>query len=92
MAEESSKRIAPKAFEYIRDTVAPKVFLSLVRGIMKALFKLDEESWSKVLKEMSSACVEGFKKFLEPCTPGADIDSACEWLNRTVPNERLFYR
>ena len=93
MKEEPAKKIAPEVIEAYRESIAPKVLLSLVRGIMKGVFELDEEARNRVLKEMAWACYDGFREFLEqPATTPMDIDSACEWLKKTVPHERCFHR
>ncbi|MBE0479385.1 MAG: hypothetical protein IBX68_00225 [Dehalococcoidia bacterium] len=92
MVEESGKRVGPEVFEYFEKTVGPKVLPSLVRGLMKGVFELDEVNRNTVLRHMGSACYEGFKEFLEPVTPGVDLDTAFEWLKRTVPHERRFHR
>ena len=74
------------------ETVGPAVLPKLVRGIMKGVFALDEESRNKVLEEMGRACYEGFKEFVGTPPTGMDIESACEWLDRTVPHNRRFQR
>ena len=72
------------------ETVAPKVLPNLVRGIMKGVFSLDEESRNKVLEEMGKACYEGFKEFVGTPATGMDIEGACKWLDETVPHKRCF--
>jgi hypothetical protein len=74
------------------ETVGPAVLPQLVRGIMKGVFELDEEARNKVLEEMGKACYEGFKEFVGTPPTGMDIESACEWLDRTVPHKRRFQR
>jgi len=74
------------------ETVGPSVLPNLVRGIMKGVFKLDEESRNKVLEEMGKACYEGFKEFVGTPPTGVDIESACKWLDETVPHNRRFQR
>jgi hypothetical protein len=74
------------------ETVGPSVLPNLVRGIMKGVFKLDEESRNKVLEEMGKACYEGFKEFVGTPPTGMDIESACQWLDETVPHNRRFQR
>ena len=72
------------------ETVAPAVLPNLVRGIMKGVFELDEKARNKVLEEMGRACYEGFKEFVGTPPTGMDIESACEWLDSTVPHKRRF--
>ena len=72
------------------ETVGPAVRPNLVRGIMKGVFKLDEESRNTVLEEMGKACYEGFKEFVGTPPSGMDIKSACKWLDETVPHNRRF--
>jgi hypothetical protein len=74
------------------ETVGPKVLPNLVRGIMKGVFQLDEESRNKVLEEMGKACYEGFKEFVGTPPTGIDIKSACQWLDETVPHNRRFQK
>ena len=74
------------------ETVGPSVLPNLVRGIMKGVFKLDEESRNKVLEEMGKACYEGFKEFVGTPPAGMDIKSACQWLEKTVPHHRRFQK
>ena len=38
MLEETAKPIDPEVLDYYRETVAPKVLLSLVRGLMEGVF------------------------------------------------------
>ncbi len=72
------------------ETVCPAVLPNLVRGIMKGVFKLDEKARNKVLAEMGRACYEGFKDFVGTPGAGMDIESACQWLDSTVPHKRRF--
>jgi len=72
------------------ETVGPKVLPNLVRGIMKGVFALDEESRNKVLEEMGRACYEGFKEFVGTPPTGMNIEGACKWLDETVPHKRRF--
>jgi hypothetical protein len=90
MPEEAAKPIDPQVLDYYRETVAPKVLLSLVRGLMEGVFELDEESRNKVLSRMGWHCFNGFKEFLPPMSTGLDLDSAFEWLNGSVPHQRRF--
>jgi len=85
-------KVDPKVFELFTNTVGPKVLPNLVRGIMKGVFKLDEESRNTVLEEMGKACYEGFKEFVGTPPTGMDIESACKWLVETVPHKRRFQR
>lgn len=72
------------------ETVAPAVLPNLVRGIMKGVFGLDEKARNRVLEEMGRACYEGFRDFVGTPPTDMDIESACVWLDSTVPHKRLF--
>ena len=85
-------RVGPEVIKTFEEIVAPKVLPSVVRGIMKGVFKLDEEARNTVLEEMGRACYDGFKEFVGTPPTGLDIDTACEWLNSTVPHNRRFQR
>jgi hypothetical protein len=74
------------------ETVAPAVLPKLVRGIMKGVFELDEEARNKVLEEMGKACYKGFEEFVGMPPADMDIESACKWLDSTVPHKRRFER
>jgi len=83
-------KVDPEVLKLYVETVAPKVLPNLVRGIMKGVFALDEESRNTVLEEMGRACYEGFKEFVGTPPTGMDIEGACKWLNETVPHKRRF--
>jgi hypothetical protein len=83
-------KVEPEVLKLYVETVGPKVLPNLVRGIMKGVFALDEEARNKVLEEMGKACYEGFKEFVGTPPTGMDIDSACKWLDETVPHKRRF--
>ena len=83
-------KVEPEILKLYVETVGPKVLPNLVRGIMKGVFALDEESRNKVLEEMGKACYEGFKEFVGTPPTGMDIKSACKWLDETVPHKRRF--
>ena len=85
-------KVEPEVLKTYQETVAPKVLLALVRGITKGVFELDEEARNKVLEEMGRACYEGFQEFVGTPPKGMDIESACEWLNNSVPHNRRFQR
>ena len=83
-------KVSPEVLGIHREVVAPKVLHSLVRGIMKAVFELDEGARNKVLEEMGAACYVGFKEFVGTPPAGLDVESACKWLDSTVPHNRRF--
>jgi hypothetical protein len=85
-------KVDPEVLKLYVETVGPAVLPNLVRGIMKGVFALDEEARNKVLEEMGKACYEGFKEFVGTPPTGMDIESACEWLARTVPHNRRFQK
>jgi hypothetical protein len=85
-------KVEPEVLKLYVETVGPKVLPNLVRGIMKGVFALDEEAQNKVLEEMGKACYEGFKEFVGTPPTGMDIESACEWLDKTVPHNRRFQK
>jgi len=85
-------KVRPEVLKTYRETVAPKVLHTVVRGLMKGVFELDEKARNKVLEEMGRACYEGFEEFVGTPPRGVDIETACEWLNDSVPHNRRFQR
>lgn len=85
-------KVDSKVLKLYTGTVAPAMLPKLVRGIMKGIFKLDEEARNMVLEEMGKACYEGFKEFVGTPPVDIDIESACKWLDGTVPHKRRFQR
>ncbi|MEE9401403.1 MAG: hypothetical protein V3V32_05240 [Dehalococcoidia bacterium] len=85
-------KVDPEVLRVFEEMVAPVVLPRVVRGIMKGVFELDEEARNKVLEEMGRACYEGFAEFVGTPPTGMDIESACEWLNDSVPHNRRFQR
>lgn len=85
-------KVDAEVLKLYTETVAPTMLPKLVRGIMKGVFELDEEARNKVLEEMGKACYEGFKEFVGTPPADMDIESACEWLDSTVPHKRRFQR
>ena len=83
-------KVDAEVLKLYTETVAPAVLPNLVGGIMKGVFGLDEKSRNKVLEEMGRSCYEGFKEFVGTPSSGMDIESACEWLDSTVPHKRRF--
>jgi len=83
-------KVDAEVLKLYTETVAPAVLPNLVRGIMKGVFGLDDEARNRVLEEMGKACYEGFKGFVGTPPTGMDIESACEWLDSTVPHKRRF--
>jgi len=83
-------KVNSEVIKLYTETVGPAVLPKLVRGIMKGVFELDEEARNKVFEEMGKACYEGFKEFVGTPPANMDIESACEWLDSTVPHKRRF--
>jgi len=83
-------KVDAEVLKLYTETVGPAVLPRLVRGIMKGVFELDEEARNKVFEEMGKACYEGFKEFVGTPPTDMDIESACEWLDSTVPHKRRF--
>jgi len=83
-------KVDAEVLKIYTETVGPSVLPRLVRGIMKGVFELDEESRNKVFEEMGKACYGGFKEFVGTPPTDMDIKSACEWLDSTVPHKRRF--
>lgn len=90
MEIESGMKMTPEVFQFNKEVVAPKVLQSLMRGVMKAVFELDEEPRNKVLRAMGCACFEGHEEFVGTTPTGLDFDEAFKWLNNAVPHERCF--
>lgn len=88
----SKGKVDDEVLRLYTETVGPAVLPKLVRGIMKGVFELDDEARNKVLEEMGKACYEGFKDFVGIPPTDMDIESACEWLDSTVPHRRRFQR
>ncbi len=88
----SKGKVDDEVLRLYTETVGPAVLPKLVRGIMKVVFELDDEARNKVLEEMGKACYEGFKDFVGIPPTDMDIESACEWLDSTVPHRRRFQR
>jgi len=85
-------KVDDEVLKLYTETVGPAVLPKLVRGIMKGVFELDDEARNKVLEEMGKACYVGFKDFVGIPPTDMDIESACEWLDSTVPHKRRFQR
>ncbi|MEE8470079.1 MAG: hypothetical protein V3S51_01980 [Dehalococcoidia bacterium] len=85
-------KVDPEVLKIYAEVVAPTVLPAVVRGLMKGVFALDEEARNKVLEEMGRACYDGFQEFVGTSPTGLDIESACEWLDGTVPHNRRFER
>lgn len=85
-------KVGDEVLKTYAEIVAPAVLPRVVRGIMKGVFELDEEARNKVLEEMGRACYDGFRDFVGTPPSGMNIDSACEWLDSTVPHNRRFKR
>ena len=83
-------KVNSEVLKLYTENVAPAMLPKLVRGIMKGVFELDEEARNKVFEEMGKACYEGFKEFVGTPPSDMDIESACKWLDSTVPHKRRF--
>jgi hypothetical protein len=85
-------KVDPEVLRIYTEVVAPEVLPKVVRAILEAVFKLDDESRNRVLEAMGKACYEGFRDFVGAPPTGVDIESACKWLDDTVPHSRRFQR
>ena len=85
-------KVSEDVLKIFEETVAPKVLPAVVKGLMKGVFRLDEDARNMVLEEMGRACYEGFKEFVGTPPAGIDVESACAWLNNSVPHNRGFER
>ncbi|HEY49919.1 MAG TPA: hypothetical protein G4O13_07730 [Dehalococcoidia bacterium] len=83
-------KVSPEILNTYREEVAPKVLHTIVRGLIQGVMELDEESRNRVLEKMGYACYKGFEEFVGTPPTGVEIETACEWLNDTVPHNRRF--
>ena len=85
-------KVDPEVLSIYTDIVAPAVLPKVARAILGAVFELDEEARNKVLEAMGKSCYEGFRDFVGAPPTGVDIETACRWLDDTVPHSRRFQR
>ncbi len=85
-------KVGSEVLDMYRETVAPKMLQSVVKGVMRAVLDLPEEHRNRVLEEMGAACYQGFKEYVGEPPTGVDIEAACKWLDDTVPHDRRFQR
>lgn len=85
-------QVDPEVLRVYSEVVAPAVLPKVVGAILKAVFELDEGARDRVLEAMGEACYRGFREYVGAPPTGVDIESACKWLNDTVPHDRRFQR
>lgn len=85
-------KVGSQVLDMYRETVAPKVMQGVMKAVMRAVLNLPEEHRNAVLEEMGAACYEEMKQFVGEPPANVDIETACHWLNDTVPHDRRFQR
>ena len=92
---EDIEQLKQEAFTAFRDRHIP----ALIRGIMKGVLKLDEESRKVVFREQASACAQFCRDYWHREKEGVefpkgtlDIDSALEYFTTDSPHRRTYER
>jgi hypothetical protein len=94
-SDEETAQLMEEAMTVFRERHLP----ALARGMMKGVFKLDDESKRIVLKEVAAACGQFTRDYwhreregLEFPKGTMDIDSAFEFLDNIAPHRRTYER